>query len=67
MLSITVRCSILMLILSAGGAAAALRVTQSAFRPGEGGIPAGWSVWAARAEIAPRTFIDTTHYRRETG
>src|SRR5271169_608965 len=67
MLSITVRCSVLMLLMSAGGAGSPLRVTQSAFRPGEGGLPAGWSIWAVRPEIAPKTFIDTTHYRSEAG
>jgi predicted amidohydrolase len=67
MLSITVRCSVLMLLLSAGGAAAPLRITQSAFKPGDGGLPSGWSVWTARPEIAPKTFIDTTHYRSEAG
>ena len=27
------------------------------------GAPAAWTAWAPRAEIAPRTFIDTIHYR----
>jgi len=67
MLSIAMRCGVLMLLLSAGGVAAPLRVTQSAFKPGDGGLPAGWSVWAARPEIAPKTFIDTTHYRSQAG
>lgn len=25
--------------------------------------PAGWTVWSPRAEIAPRAFVDTVHYR----
>ena len=25
--------------------------------------PSGWTAWAPRDEIAPRTFIDTVHYR----
>lgn len=26
-------------------------------------MPAGWKVWSPRAEIAPRTFLDSVHYR----
>lgn len=58
--------SALLLSLSALSAAP-LHVRQSAFKPDENGLPSGWSVWAARAEIAPKTFIDTTHYRSEPG
>jgi predicted amidohydrolase len=29
--------------------------------------PSGWTTWAPRAEIAPRTFIDTVHYRTKAG
>ena len=27
-------------------------------------IPTGWKTWAARPEIAPRTFVDNVHYRK---
>jgi len=29
--------------------------------------PSGWTTWAPRDEIAPRTFIDTVHYRSRPG
>jgi len=29
--------------------------------------PSGWTTWAPRHEIAPRTFIDTVHYRTRPG
>lgn len=29
--------------------------------------PSGWTAWAPRDEIAPRTFIDTVHYRTRPG
>src|SRR5262249_37309506 len=29
--------------------------------------PSGWTTWAPRDEIAPRTFIDTVHYRTRPG
>ena len=29
--------------------------------------PSGWTTWAPREEIAPRTFIDTVHYRSKPG
>ncbi|MEX2262849.1 MAG: carbon-nitrogen hydrolase family protein [Bryobacteraceae bacterium] len=29
--------------------------------------PSGWRPWAARPEIAPRTFVDTVHARRPAG
>lgn len=31
------------------------------------GPPSGWTTWAPREEIAPRTFIDTVHYRSKPG
>src|SRR6266851_3462221 len=65
--SIIMRGSTLLLALSTVCAAASLRISQSAFKPGENGLPSGWTVWAARPEIAPRTFIDTTRYRSEPG
>lgn len=47
--------------------AASLPVQQSAFKPGSDGLPAGWRTWAARPEIAPRTFVDMTRSRNEPG
>src|SRR5215470_8462672 len=29
--------------------------------------PSAWSTWAPREEIAPRTFVDTVHYRSKPG
>jgi predicted amidohydrolase len=29
--------------------------------------PSGWTTWAPRDEIAPRTFLDTVHYRTKPG
>jgi predicted amidohydrolase len=67
MASIHLRASTFLLALSALSAAAPLRVHQSAFKPVDNGLPSGWTVWAARAEIAPKTFIDATHYRSTPG
>ena len=30
-------------------------------------MPAGWTTWSARAETAPRAFIDSLHYRTKPG
>ena len=57
----------LLLAFSALCAAAPLRMHQSAFKPGENGLPMGWSVYGARPEITPKTFVDTTRYRTEPG
>lgn len=40
---------------------------QSGFAPGADGAPAGWKRWAAREEIAPRTFVDQVYSRGEPG
>src|SRR5438309_382959 len=47
--------------------AAPLHVELSGFEAARNGIPAGWRTWAARHEIAPRTFVDSVHYRRAPG
>src|SRR6266516_6531370 len=44
-----------------------LMVQQSGFKPEPNGLPAGWRTWAARPEIAPRTFVDLSHYRHAPG
>ncbi|PYT20142.1 MAG: hypothetical protein DMG57_43155 [Acidobacteria bacterium] len=46
---------------------ATVHVRQSGFLPAENGLPAGWKVWAARSETAPKTFVDTVHYRSGPG
>lgn len=56
-----------LLAFSALCAAAPLHIHQSAFKPGLNGLPAGWSVYGARPEITPKTFIDTTRYRSAPG
>ena len=46
---------------------ATVHVRQNGFQPAENGLPAGWKVWAARSETAPKTFVDTVHYRTGPG
>ena len=47
-------------------AATPLELHQTAFKPSANGYPAGWNVWSARAEIAPKAFVDATQYRTES-
>ncbi len=47
--------------------AAPLHVQQTGFKPGTDGLPAGWRTWAARPEMAPRTFVDLVHFRNAPG
>lgn len=58
---------ILTFVLAAAANAAPLHIQQSGFKPGADGLPAGWHTWAARSEIAPRTFIDLVQYRHAPG
>jgi predicted amidohydrolase len=51
-------------LLLPAGAYAAVSVRQSGFHAGAEGLPVGWNTWAARPEIAPRTFLDSTHFRK---
>ena len=53
--------------LGAHAASGPLHVRLSGFKPGDGGLPAGWKIWAPRAELTPRTFIDTAHSRSGPG
>src|ERR1700687_5288993 len=55
------------LIFSGCALAAAVHVHQSAFVAGPNGMPDGWTTWSARAETAPRAFIDSLHYRTKPG
>ncbi len=57
----------LLVFFALGAMAAPLNIHQTGFKPAANGYPAGWSVWSARTEIAPKTFIDTTHFRTGPG
>ncbi len=54
-------------LLATAALAAPVRVHESAFHPGPDGKPAGWTTWSARAETAPRCFVDTLRYRSSPG
>jgi predicted amidohydrolase len=56
-----------LLCLAAFANAASVPMRQSGFTPFADGLPTGWKTWAARPEIAPRTFVDLAHYRRAPG
>ena len=47
--------------------AASVRVSESAFVAGPDGTPAGWTTWSARAETAPRCFVDPLRFRTKPG
>ena len=47
--------------------AAPLRIHYTAFAAGPDGKPDGWTTWSARAETAPRTFVDRIHFRDKPG
>ncbi len=55
------------LLLVSTATAATLPVEQSSFRPTPEGPPPGWTTWAARPEIAPRTYVDEIRYRSDPG
>ena len=50
-----------------GSASGPLDVLHSGFRAGPDGMPPDWAVWSARAEIAPRTYVDDRHDRAAPG
>lgn len=54
-------------VVSSVGMAMPFHFNQNGFKATTNGFPEGWSVWSARAEIAPKTFIDNTLYRTEPG
>jgi predicted amidohydrolase len=58
---------LLLLALGIGASAAPLHIEQSAFVASPDGPPPGWKVWAARAEIAPRAFVDAVRFRSSPG
>ncbi|HET9318142.1 MAG TPA: carbon-nitrogen hydrolase family protein [Bryobacteraceae bacterium] len=67
MLRIHLGGSVLLLAATALSVAAPLHMHQTAFKPGENGLPMGWSVYGVRPEITPKTFVDTTRYRTAPG
>lgn len=46
---------------------APVHVRESGFTAGVNGMPAGWTTWSARAETAPRSYVDVVHYREKPG
>lgn len=40
---------------------------DSGFRADADGKPAGWTVWSARPETAPRTYVDMVRFRKQPG
>ena len=57
----------LLLISAVLGPVASVPYHQSGFEATGGGVPEGWKTWAARPEIAPRTFVDRARSRGEHG
>ena len=55
--------SLVLTVVTVGLYAAALPLNEGGFSAGPDGLPAGWTVWSPRPEIAPRCFLDTVHYR----
>jgi predicted amidohydrolase len=47
--------------------AASVPYHQAGFEAIAGEVPLGWRAWAARPEIAPRTFVDATRSRGKQG
>src|SRR5262249_23636654 len=63
-----VRMRIAFLVFCAAAAIAApIRVHESGFNAGPDGKPADWTTWSARAETAPRCFVDTLRFRSRPG
>ncbi|MCX6636797.1 MAG: carbon-nitrogen hydrolase family protein [Acidobacteria bacterium] len=58
---------LLIVVFVSGLAAAPLRLRESAFVAGPDGKPAGWTTWSARAETAPRCFVDRQRFRNQAG
>lgn len=50
--------AVLALCLCGAASAASLEFHEASFVAGEDGRPAGWTVWSARPETAPRAFVD---------
>ena len=54
-------------LLAAAALTPAATFHQSGFQAEAGGLPAGWRIWAARQEIAPKVYVDQVHSRGEPG
>jgi predicted amidohydrolase len=54
-------------LLACALSAASLHVHYSAFTPDSDSKPSGWTTWSARAETAPRCFVDAQHFRSKPG
>src|SRR4051812_26349153 len=59
--------NVFLVVFASAALAAPVHLRESAFHPGPDGKPAGWSTWSARAETAPRCFVDTMRYRSSPG
>jgi len=58
---------ILSLAFAVSLSAGSLPLRESAFTAGPGGLPDGWTTWSARAETAPRCFVDALTFRGRPG
>jgi len=58
---------LMLLAMAVAAQSQTLRVNFSGFHPQGDGLPEGWTTWAPRSEIAPRTFVDSLHYRSRPG
>jgi predicted amidohydrolase len=58
---------VLGLVIAIAAVAAEPLFEQSAFAPGEGGVPAGWQKWSPRAEISPKLYVDEANSRGQAG
>ncbi len=58
-----------LIVVSSIASAAPLELRQSGFEPNAKGEPIRWTTWAARPEIAPRTFVahDSSRSRGDAG
>jgi predicted amidohydrolase len=61
------RSIVLAILFCCTASAASLNYRETAFVAGPEGRPAGWTVWSARPETAPRTFVDPLRYRTQAG
>ena len=56
------------ILLPGAALAGQMLVNESAFiANADGSAPAGWTTWSARAETAPRCYVDALHWRGKPG
>ena len=56
------------ILLPVAALAGQMLVNESAFTANaDGSAPAGWTTWSARAETAPRCYVDPFHWRGKPG